>query len=92
MRIDGRKPDELRPVIITPGYLKYPQGSCLIEAGDTKVICTAMVEDKVPPFLKGTSSGWVTAEYSMLRVPHRTGLPGKCPVAGREAGPWRSSG
>lgn len=66
MRIDGRKPDELRPVIITPGYLKYPQGSCLIEAGDTKVICTAMVEDKVPPFLKGTSSGWVTAEYSML--------------------------
>ncbi len=74
MRIDGRKPGELRPVTITPGYLKYPQGSCLIEAGDTKVICTAMVDDKVPPFLKGTSSGWITAEYSMLpgATPDRT--------------------
>ncbi|HOK63725.1 MAG TPA: ribonuclease PH [Bacillota bacterium] len=66
MRVDGRKPDELRPVTITPGFLKYPIGSCLVETGETMVICTAMIEDKVPPFLKGTSSGWITAEYSML--------------------------
>ncbi|MGI6619902.1 MAG: ribonuclease PH [Bacillota bacterium] len=74
MRIDGREPGQLRPVAITPGYLKYPQGSCLIEAGDTKVICTATVDDRVPPFLKGTSSGWITAEYSMLpgATPERT--------------------
>jgi ribonuclease PH len=66
LRADGRAPDEIRPVRIIRGYLKFPQGSCLVEAGDTKVICTAMVEDKVPPFMKGTGSGWITAEYSML--------------------------
>jgi ribonuclease PH len=66
LRADGRAPDEIRPTRITPGYLKFPQGSCLIECGDTRVICTAMVEDKVPPFVKGTGSGWITAEYSML--------------------------
>jgi ribonuclease PH len=51
---------------MTAGFLKYPQGSVLIEAGDTRVLCSAMVEDKVPPFLKGSGSGWVTAEYSLL--------------------------
>lgn len=66
MRIDGRSASELRPFKITPGYLKFPAGSCLVEAGDTKVICSASIEDKVPPFLKGTASGWLTAEYSML--------------------------
>jgi ribonuclease PH len=66
MRVDGRGPRDLRPVKITPSFLKHPQGSCLIEAGDTRVICTATVEDRVPPFLKGTSSGWITADYSML--------------------------
>jgi len=66
MRIDGRSPRDLRPFRITTGFLKYPAGSCLVEAGDTKVICCASFEDKVPPFLKGTSSGWLTAEYSML--------------------------
>lgn len=66
MRIDGRDADELRPFRITPGFLKYPAGSCLVEAGDTKVICAASIEEKVPPFLKGMSSGWLTAEYSML--------------------------
>ncbi len=66
MRVDGRKPGDLRPVKITPNFLKYPEGSCLFETGDTKVICTAMVESRVPHFLKGTSSGWITAEYSML--------------------------
>lgn len=66
MRIDNRKFDELRPVKVHRDYLMHPYGSVLIEMGKTKVICTAMVEDKVPPFLKGTGSGWVTAEYSML--------------------------
>ena len=65
-RIDNRKVDEIRPVKITPGYLLHPDGSVLIEMGQTKVICTAMVEEKVPPFLKGKNSGWVTAEYSMM--------------------------
>ncbi|MFA5537384.1 MAG: ribonuclease PH [Bacillota bacterium] len=65
-RIDGRKVDELRKVIITRNFIKPAEGSVLIEVGDTKVICTATVEEKVPPFLKGTNSGWVTAEYAML--------------------------
>lgn len=66
MRLDGRKNDELRPVKIIPSYLKFAEGSCLIEIGDTKVLCAASVENKVPPFLIGSSSGWITAEYSML--------------------------
>ncbi len=66
MRPDGRKPEELRSVRIYRHYLKYAEGSVLIEMGDTKVICTASVEDKVPPFMKGEGRGWVTAEYSML--------------------------
>ncbi|MFQ5465481.1 MAG: ribonuclease PH [Thermodesulfobacteriota bacterium] len=65
-RPDGRAPDELRPVKITRGYLEFAEGSVLIEAGSTRVICTATVEDRVPPFLAGKGSGWVTAEYSML--------------------------
>lgn len=65
-RGDGRKADELRPVKITRNYIKHAEGSVLIEMGDTKVICTASVDDKVPPFKKGTGQGWVTAEYSML--------------------------
>lgn len=66
MRINDRKFDEIRPVKITRNYLMHPYGSVLIEMGNTKVICTAMVEEKVPPFLKGSGSGWVTSEYSML--------------------------
>ena len=66
MRLDGRKNDQLRPVKITRNFTKYAEGSVLIEVGDTKVICNASVEDKVPIFLKGTGSGWVTAEYNML--------------------------
>lgn len=66
MRIDGRKNNELRKVKITPNYLKQAKGSCLIEMGDTRVICTASVEDGVPRFLKGKGQGWVTAEYGML--------------------------
>jgi ribonuclease PH len=66
IRLDGRAPDELRPLKITRHFIKYAEGSCLIEFGDTKVVCTASVEDKVPPFLKGSGQGWVTAEYGML--------------------------
>lgn len=65
-RRDGRSPNAIRNVKITKDYIKYAEGSVLIELGETKVICTATVEDKVPPFLKGTGKGWVTAEYSML--------------------------
>lgn len=66
MRPDGRDWDELRPVKITRGIMKYAEGSALIETGETKVLCTATIEDRVPPFLKDTGKGWVTAEYSML--------------------------
>ena len=65
-RSDGRDPDQLRPVRITPKYLKTPLGSVLIEMGDTKVICTVSHEERVPPFLLGKGKGWLTAEYSML--------------------------
>lgn len=65
-RADGRRRDELRPVRITRNVNMYAEGSTLIEVGNTKVICTATVEDKVPPFLRGTGEGWITAEYSML--------------------------
>ena len=66
MRVDGRKADELRRIKITRNYLKTAEGSALIEMGDTKVICTATVENSVPPFLRGKGTGWVTAEYAML--------------------------
>jgi ribonuclease PH len=66
LRHDGRRPDQLRPVTITRDYLRHPEGSVLVEFGDTKVICTASLEDKVPSFLKGQGKGWVTAEYGML--------------------------
>ena len=65
-RIDGRASGDLRPVKITRHYIKHVEGSVLIETGDTKVICTATVDDKTAPFLKGTGRGWVTAEYGML--------------------------
>lgn len=65
-RVDGRKLDEKREVRITRNYVMHPDGAVLIEMGNTKVICTAMVEEKAPPFLKGEGKGWITAEYSML--------------------------
>jgi len=65
-RIDGRSPSQLRPTTITPGFLAHAEGSVLIEVGRTKVICTASVEDRVPPFLRNSGKGWVTAEYGML--------------------------
>ncbi len=66
MRKDGRKNDEMRAVKITRNYLKTAEGSVLIEVGDTRVICTASIEERVPPFLKDTGRGWITAEYGML--------------------------
>jgi ribonuclease PH len=66
MRSDGRKPTQLRPLKITPAYIKTADGSVLIEMGDTKVICTAKLEDRVPPFLRNSGRGWITAEYGML--------------------------
>lgn len=65
-RFDGRSPDQLREIKITPNVSPYAEGSALIEVGGTKVICTASVEDKVPPFLRNKGLGWVTAEYAML--------------------------
>jgi ribonuclease PH len=65
-RVDGRAWDELRPVRITPGCQSFAEGSALIELGKTQVLCSVSVEDRVPPFLKGGGSGWVTAEYAML--------------------------
>ena len=66
MRPSQRRPDQLRDIRITRNYTKHAEGSVLIECGDTRVVCTASVEDRVPPFLKGQGSGWVTAEYGML--------------------------
>lgn len=66
LRVDGRSSSELRPVKITRNYIKHAEGSVLIEVGDTKVICTATVEEKVPQFKKNSGEGWVTAEYAML--------------------------
>ena len=66
IRSDGRRPDELRPVSIEPGFLKYAEGSALITVGNTRVLCAASVDDKVPQWMKGRGLGWVTAEYSML--------------------------
>jgi ribonuclease PH len=65
-RSDGRRPNELRPVSIEPDYLKYAEGSCLISVGNTRVLCAATIEDKVPQWMKGRGTGWVTAEYAML--------------------------
>lgn len=86
IRIDGRRPDQLREIRITPHYMEYAEGSALIEFGKTRVICTATVDNKVPPHIFGTGKGWLTAEYAMLprssnvRIP-RDGVKGK--IGGR---------
>src|SRR6202030_2223966 len=66
MRPSGRTPEAMRPVTLEPGFAKYAEGSCLARFGDTHVLCTASVEERVPPFLRNTGKGWVTAEYGML--------------------------
>lgn len=65
-RNDGRAPNQLRSIFLGPGFAKFAHGSCFVKFGDTHVLCTATVEDKVPPFLRNTGSGWITAEYGML--------------------------
>ena len=66
MRNDGRLPNGIRKVNVTNDFIKYAEGSCLFEMGNTKVVCTASVEDGVPHFLRGQGTGWITSEYSML--------------------------
>ena len=85
MRPSGRAPDELRPIRFTRRYTKHAEGSVLVEFGDTRVICTASVDEKVPNFLKGKGKGWVTAEYGML--PRATGTR-----TGREAAQGKQGG
>lgn len=71
MRPSGRQPDQLREITLTRNYTKHAEGSVLVAFGDTKVLCTATVEERIPPFLRGTGAGWITAEYGML--PRSTG-------------------
>src|SRR5258706_5724354 len=85
MRIDNRKSDEMRPVRIKTDYLLTAEGSALIEIGNTRVLCTATVEDTIPQFLRNTGKGWVTAEYSMLPRSTATRTP-------REVSKGRASG
>jgi len=85
MRPSGRAPDQMRAIAITPGYTVHAEGSCLVAFGDTKVLVTASVEERVPPFLRGKGQGWVTAEYGMLpRATHTRGS--------REAAKGKQSG
>jgi ribonuclease PH len=84
-RPSGRKADQLRPVRITRGFTRNPEGSVLVEFGETRVLCTASVEERVPPFLKDSGRGWVTAEYGML--PRATNTRGE-----REAARGKQSG
>jgi len=74
-RVDGRGSNQIRPAKITRGFMPNAEGSCLIEMGNTKVICTASLEEKVPPFLKGQNQGWVSAEYGMLPRATNTRTP-----------------
>ena len=74
MRPSGRAPDEMRAISIETGFTKHAEGSCLVSFGDTRVLCTASVEERIPPWLRGKGSGWVTGEYSMLpRATHTRG-------------------
>ena len=66
IRRDGREPDELRPIVFTRDYTEFAKGSVLVSFGKTRVLCTASVEERVPPWMRGKGRGWVTAEYSML--------------------------
>lgn len=85
MRHSGRQSDALRPITLTPGVSRNAEGSCLISAGNTQVLCTATVEEKVPPFLRNTGKGWVTAEYGMLPRATNSRVP-------REAAKGKQSG
>lgn len=92
VRKDGRRRDQLRPIKVTRNFIKYAEGSVLMEMGDTKVICTASVEEKVPSFLKDKGQGWVTAEYAMLPRATHDRSPREA-VKGKQGGePWRFNG
>ncbi|MES2146936.1 MAG: ribonuclease PH [Pseudomonadota bacterium] len=85
MRPSGRAPDQIRDLTFEPGFTRHAEGACLVSFGDTRVLCTASVEDRVPPFLRGKGQGWVTAEYGMLpRATHTRG--------NREAAKGKQSG
>src|SRR5574339_1011446 len=85
MRPSGRAPDQMRQLTFEPGFTRHAEGSCLVSFGDTRVLVTASVEDRVPPFLRGKGQGWVTAEYGMLpRATHTRG--------NREAAKGKQSG
>ncbi|MBN2885742.1 MAG: ribonuclease PH, partial [Chromatiaceae bacterium] len=85
MRPSNRAPDQPRPIRFTPGFTRHAEGSVLVEFGETRVLCTASVEDQLPPFLRGQGQGWVTAEYGMLpRATHTRGA--------REAARGKQSG
>ncbi len=93
MRPSRRQPDELRAVTLERGVVKYAEGSCLVKFGDTQVLVTATLEDRMPPWLKGQARGWVTAEYGML--PRATQRADAARGVGRQAGrphAWKSSG
>ena len=84
-RDDGRGPDEMRPVSLELGCLKYAEGSCMAAAGNTRVLCAASVERRVPSFLVGSGQGWVTAEYGLLPRRHDNVLPAAYPAARQQA-------
>jgi ribonuclease PH len=84
-RSDNRSPDQMRPVNLVPGFISTAEGSCLIEVGNTRVICTATIEDTVPQFLRNSGKGWVTAEYGMLPRSTLTRTPREV-VKGRQGG------
>src|ERR671917_1253161 len=84
MRPSGRTPDQIRELRFEPGFTRHAEGSVLVSFGDTRVLCTASVEEKVPPFMRGRGEGWVTAEYSMLpRATHTRGQRDREKVSGR---------
>ncbi len=85
MRPSGRAPDQMRPIVMEPGFTRHAEGSCLVAFGDTRVLCTASVEQSLPPWLRGKGKGWVTAEYGMLpRATHTRGR--REAAAGKQSG------
>lgn len=91
MRPAGRSANQVRPVTLTRNYTKHAEGSVLVEFGDTKVLCTASIDEGVPRFLKGQGQGWITAEYGMLPRSTHTRTRVKQQKASRAAGRWKSS-
>ena len=87
MRPSGRQPNQLRPVTFTRGFTKHAEGSCLVKFGDTHVLVTASLDEKVPPWLKGQGKGWVTAEYGMLPRAPMTAQDAKQRMASNQAAP-----